>query len=128
MLHFKCDSEMCVCVCGAGPLDAMLRGLVLKYLGLCGDEATITEARQRFAKHCSGHLLPADLRSPVYSTVLRHGGQAEYDQLLSLLRATDLQEEKVRILRCLGSAPQKELLRKTLDFSLSVSHVTILLT
>lgn len=104
---------------GESPLDTMLRGLVLKYLGLCGDEATITEARQRFAKHCSGHQLPADLRSSVYSTVLRHGGQAEYDQLLSLLRATDLQEEKVRILRCLGSAPQKELLQKTLDFSLS---------
>lgn len=102
----------------------MLRGLVLKHLGLCGDAATVTEARQRFANHCSGQVVPADLRSAVYSTVLHHGGQAEYDQVLQLLRATDLQEEKVRLLRCLGSAPQKELLLRTLDYSLSVGHVT----
>lgn len=104
---------------GESPLDAMLRGLVLKHLGMCDDDATLAQARQRFNSHINGHHIAADLRSPVYSTVLKHGGEEEYEKLLTLFRATDLQEEKVRILRCLGAATQKELILRTLAFSLS---------
>lgn len=40
-----------------------------------------------------------------------------------LYREADLQEEKLRILRSLGSASDVALLKRTLDFSLSVSLV-----
>jgi puromycin-sensitive aminopeptidase len=50
---------------------------------------------------------------------LRHGGESEFESLLKLYRSSDLQEERVRILRSLGSAADKTLLQKTLDFSIS---------
>uniref|UniRef100_A0A1I8FNQ2 Aminopeptidase n=1 Tax=Macrostomum lignano TaxID=282301 RepID=A0A1I8FNQ2_9PLAT len=63
--------------------------------------------RPKFAKHCSGEcpINPPDLRACVYSTVLANGGVEEFEAVLKLLEKTDMQEEKVRILRCLGRAP-----------------------
>ena len=50
----------------AGPLDAMLRSLVIGRLGRCGDEKTVKEAQRRFTAHCSGdETLAADLRASV---------------------------------------------------------------
>ena len=44
----------------------MLRDLVLTRMGRYNDEATVAEARKRFAQHVSGtKALPADLRGPV---------------------------------------------------------------
>ena len=42
-------------------------------------------------------------------------------QQLQLYRAADLQEERVRILRSLGSVTSPSLISKTLAFALSVS-------
>lgn len=41
--------------------------------------------------------------------------------MVQLYRATDLQEEKVRILRALGASDDSEFIERTLKFSLSVS-------
>ena len=50
----------------AGPLDAMLRGLVLGKLGRCGEEKTVAEANKRFKAHIDGSkTLAADLRTAV---------------------------------------------------------------
>ena len=52
--------------CFAGPLDTMLRALVIGRLGSCDDQVVIAEARKRFAAHVTGTCqLPADLRGPV---------------------------------------------------------------
>ena len=49
-----------------GPLDAMLRGLVVGRLGSAGDQEVVSEAKRRFQAHCEGSkLIPADLRAPV---------------------------------------------------------------
>jgi puromycin-sensitive aminopeptidase len=51
---------------GEGHLDAMLRSLVIGRMGRSGDQATIEEARKRFAAHCDGsQVMVADLRNPV---------------------------------------------------------------
>lgn len=105
---------------GEGPLDAMLRGLVLARLGRYGDESAITEAKKRFEDHCSGaKSIPADLRNAVYVTVLTHGDDATYDKILELYDKTDLQEEMVRIQRALGAANAPHLITRTLEFALS---------
>jgi puromycin-sensitive aminopeptidase len=104
---------------GEGHLTTMLRSLVVGRLGRAGDQSVIAEARKRFAAHCDGTApLPADLRNAVYSTVLKHGTVADYEQTLKLFRATDLQEEKVRILRSLGAVSDPTLVQRTLDFSI----------
>lgn len=85
------------------------------------DEDTVAEARKRFAKHVNtGASLPADLRSACYKTVLRAGGAEEYNTMLKLYRSADLHEEKDRISRALGAAKDPELLKKVLEFSVSV--------
>ncbi|XP_023932531.1 puromycin-sensitive aminopeptidase, partial [Lingula anatina] len=64
-------------------LDAMLRGLVLGRLGTYGHEATVAEARKRFQAHAEGStILPADLRGPTYTVVLKHGDDEVFEQLL----------------------------------------------
>ena len=104
-----------------GHLDELLRGLVLGCMGHGGDPATIAEARKRFDAHCKGETtIPADLRSAVYSTVLKHGDDVILDAMMKLFREADLDEEKVRLMRCMGAVSQAELIKKVLDFSMTV--------
>nr|XP_020641275.1 puromycin-sensitive aminopeptidase isoform X1 [Pogona vitticeps] len=105
---------------GEGHLDALLRGLVLGKLGKAGHKATLEEARRRFKDHVEGkHILSADLRSPVYVTVLKHGDSTTLDTMLKLHKQADMQEEKNRIERVLGAISQPELIQKVLTFALS---------
>eukprot|EP01099_Mayorella_cantabrigiensis_P001469 TRINITY_DN1642_c0_g1_i3.p1 TRINITY_DN1642_c0_g1~~TRINITY_DN1642_c0_g1_i3.p1 ORF type:complete len:202 (+),score=29.00 TRINITY_DN1642_c0_g1_i3:364-969(+) len=57
-------------------------------------------------------------RGLVYSIAIRND-PSNYDKLLELHDQADLHEERVRILRSLGAAPTEELLKRTLDFSMS---------
>ncbi|CAH2311347.1 puromycin-sensitive aminopeptidase [Pelobates cultripes] len=105
---------------GEGHLDALLRGLVLGKLGKAGHKPTLEEARRRFKDHVDGkNTLNADLRSPVYVTVLKHGDSSTLDTMLKLHKQADMQEEKNRIERVLGAIPSQELIQKVLTFSLS---------
>uniref|UniRef100_A0A673JAE3 Aminopeptidase n=1 Tax=Sinocyclocheilus rhinocerous TaxID=307959 RepID=A0A673JAE3_9TELE len=105
---------------GEGHLDALLRGLVLGKLGKAGHKATLEEARRRFKEHVEGkQILPADLRSPVYLTVLKHGDSTTLDTMLKLHKQADMQEEKNRIERVLGAIPAPDLIQRVLNFALS---------
>nr|KAF6296479.1 aminopeptidase puromycin sensitive [Myotis myotis] len=110
--------------CASGPyvghLDALLRGLVLGKLGKAGHKATLEEARRRFKDHVEGkQILSADLRSPVYLTVLKHGDGTTLDIMIKLHKQADMQEEKNRIERVLGATLSPELIQKVLTFALS---------
>ncbi|XP_064598635.1 puromycin-sensitive aminopeptidase-like isoform X2 [Liolophura sinensis] len=103
-----------------GPLVAMLRELVITRLGRYGHETTVTEAKARFEAHYTGaKVLPADLRSPVYITVLSQADQETFNKFLQLFDKADSQEERDRIQRALGCVATKELQSKVLDFALS---------
>ncbi|XP_076459324.1 puromycin-sensitive aminopeptidase-like isoform X2 [Babylonia areolata] len=103
-----------------GPLTPMLRDLVLTRMGRYNDEATVEAAKKRFQDHFSGvKTLPADLRLPVYVTVLTNGNEEVFNQMLELYEKADMQEEKVRISRSLGLTDKKELIQRVLDFAIS---------
>ena len=103
-------------------MDALLRSLVIRFLGKCGDEDTVTEAKKRFDQHVKGESsLPADLRSPVYSIVLAYGDHSTLSTVKDLYRKAELQEEKIRLLTSMGSVKEVELIKDVLSFSLSVS-------
>ena len=107
-----------------GHLDALLRGLVLGRMGRCGHPPTVAEAQKRFEAHCKKEAtLPADLRVAVYSTVLRAGDQATLEAVMKLLKEEDLHEERVRLMRCMGSVSDAELIKKVLHFAVSVKPV-----
>jgi len=104
---------------GEGHTDAMLRSLVLEAAGGYGNIAVIEEAKKRFSEFLSGSALDPNLRSAVYGLVAEHGGRAQYESLLSLYRATTLQEEKVRLLQALGRFRDRGFCQRTLEFALS---------
>jgi len=102
-------------------LTGILRSLVLVRLVSAGDEKTLSEAKERFEKHVKQEvILPADLRAAVYRAVLASSDPTSaYDALIKLYRESDLAEEKVRILRALGTVKEAELMDRILEFSLS---------
>jgi len=104
---------------GEGHLTGLLRSLVLSRLGAYKDQSVVDEAVKRFQLHFEKKetIIP-DLRTLVYSLAVR-SEPSNYDKLLELHDQTDLHEEKVRILRSLGSASTQELLQRTLDLSIS---------
>jgi puromycin-sensitive aminopeptidase len=105
---------------GEGHLDTLLRGLVIEQLGHFQDASILSEARRRFETfRSSGEGLPPDQRFPVYRMVVESAPAEAYEQVLAVFRRTDLNEEKVRCLRALGYAPEKALIQRTLEFSLS---------
>ena len=103
-----------------GHLDTLLRTTILGQLGAYGDEATIQEARARFDRFLERpESLSPDLRGMVISLTAQAGDGDTFDTLLQLEDAADLQEEKMRLLRALTRFQRGDLLRKTLDLTLS---------
>ncbi|XP_076055525.1 puromycin-sensitive aminopeptidase isoform X1 [Oratosquilla oratoria] len=105
---------------GESHLHTLLRELVLTQRGLYGDKEVVEEAKRRLDRHISGAAtLPADLRSPVYKTVVALNDHKTYDQMVKLYRAADLHEEKDRISRSLGATKDPNLIQRVLEFAMS---------
>lgn len=112
-------------------LDTLLRSLVLTRLVSFRSPMISETARKRFRSHVNGtKLLPADLRSTCYKAVLQDGDTAIFEEMLQLYRSTDLHEEQDRISRALGCIGDVNLLRRVIDFAMSVSdlHLYVLCT
>lgn len=98
--------------------------MIIGRLGKYGHPATVAEAQKRFEAHCKGEsTISADLRSAVYSTVLKHGDDNTLESVMKLFKEADLHEEKVRLMRCMGAVSQPDLIKKVLEFTMSVSLV-----
>lgn len=106
---------------GESGLQGMCRATVLRTLGTNNDLETIQEAKKRFNAHLNGTLIPADLRSAVYASVLVDTDLATVSKFIELHDSCDLQEEKMRLAAALGSVTKEELIQKVLEFSISPS-------
>jgi puromycin-sensitive aminopeptidase len=102
-----------------GHLENMLRALALRNLGGYGDQSTIAEARARFEQFVKKGELDPNLRQAVYSLVSENGGAKEWERIRKLYKSSDLQEEKMRLLRAAGACRDKDVLREVLYYSLS---------
>lgn len=100
-------------------LDILLRSLVIGNLGFFGDSRVIEEAKKRFANFVKTGNLDPDLRGVVYSQAARYGGPREFKELVALYKKSQLQEEKVRVLRALTRFRDTDIIKQVLDFSLS---------
>jgi len=100
--------------------QVLLRSVILSWTGLYGNTSTVEEATRRFEDHVNGKAsIPADLRQAVYRTVAANGGSKAMDQLMALHKKEDLQEEKDRICRAVGSTSEVEQLQRVLEFAIS---------
>jgi len=106
---------------GESGLQGMCRGTILRTLGINGNAETIAEAKKRFDAHLKGDLIPADIRSAVYASVLSDADETVLNQFIELHNKADLQEEKMRISTSLGSVRKPECISKVLEFALSPS-------
>ena len=101
-------------------MDALLRSTALAELAGYGDEATLREGKGRFSSYVVDRAsVIADIRGVVFGIAARTGDRSTYDTIWELQKATDLAEEKVRLLMALGRFEQPELLAETLERSLS---------
>ncbi|XP_046357527.2 puromycin-sensitive aminopeptidase-like [Haliotis rufescens] len=105
---------------GESQLTAMLRDLILTKMGRYGDESTVMESRKRFESHHKGdNVIPADLRAPVFITVLSQDRRDDFNRMLELYDKADMQEEKIRIARALGAVKEEELIKRVHEFAIS---------
>ena len=105
---------------GEGHLDALVRSTVLSQAGSYGDPDVLDQARERFEGYIQDPVVVhPDLRGVVLSLTGQTGDRATYDQLWALEKETALQEEKTRLLLALTRFSDLELLRETLERSLS---------
>ncbi|MBI4328514.1 MAG: M1 family metallopeptidase [Chloroflexi bacterium] len=109
---------------GEGHLQTLLRSTVLGVSGALGDSKVLQEARGRFQRYLDDRssLIP-DLRAVVYTLAARTGDGETYEILRGLAREAPLHEEKVRLHMALAAFAQKDLLKKTLELSLSPEEV-----
>jgi len=105
---------------GEGHLDALLRSTVLSQAGSYGDAGVLDEAKARFGKYLNDpSAIHPDLRGIVFGLAGQSGDRTTYDRLWKLEQEASLQEEKIRLLMSLTRFSDLELLRETLERSLS---------
>ena len=88
-------------------------------MGFSNDKAIQAEAQKRFKNYLKTKSINANLRGVVYSLSAWTGNEETWNQLKRLHELETLQEEKSRLLGAMCMFQQKDLLRKTLEYSLS---------
>lgn len=100
--------------------DAMLRSLVLYNLGNYQDQKTIDKAFQLFEKITnSNYKIDPDLRGVIYNLVAQNNDSKLYGKIKELYFKSSLQEEQNRLGAALALFKQPNLIKKTLQFSIS---------
>ena len=98
----------------------ILRVTVLNTLGENGDPDTNSKANEIFEEYCTtGKIINPNIKSTVYSLVAKEGDQEVFDKLWTLQKDSELEEERVRILRSMTCFSDKLLLQQLLEKSLS---------
>ncbi|MCX6757979.1 MAG: M1 family metallopeptidase [Candidatus Nomurabacteria bacterium] len=98
-----------------GHNESLLRPLVLGASSYFGDTDTISKMKIIFENR-KNKIINPDIRSIIYGTIVREGGEKEYNEILEMFNTETMHEEKNRLLGALGATRNKKLLQKTLDF------------
>lgn len=106
-------------------LNTMLRGEVYKALATFGHDKTHSEAMQRFESLLDDRatpLLSADTRKAAYIAIMRNASTTNrngFESLLKILREADTVHEKERVLGCIASCPDSEIVLEVLNLLVS---------
>ncbi len=103
-----------------GHLDALFRSTALSNLGHYGDTQTLNEASKKFSLYVNdSEAIHPDIRSVVFTLAAQEGDEDLYELMWNLEKKADLQEEKVRFHGALSSFSNENLLKETLNRSLT---------
>ncbi len=106
---------------GESHRDILLRMLVLATTGFSKEKVVQTEAKKRFDRYLKTKQVNSNLRGVIYSLAAWTGNKETWEQLKKLHQEAKFQEEQVRIFGAMCMFQQKELLQRTLDYSLSAA-------
>ena len=100
---------------------SQFKTLMFSSAGLGGDKKIIDTADEMFRKFQKGdtNAIHPNLRPSVFAMALIHGGEAEYEAILSRYHDAPTADERNTCLRVLGRAKSPELIKKTLGLALS---------
>ncbi len=104
---------------GESHRDILLRMLALATTGFSKEKTVQAEAKKRFEIYLKTKQVNSNLRGVIYSLAAWTGNRETWEQLKKLHQEAKFQEEQVRILGAMCMFQQKEMLQKTLEYSLS---------
>ncbi|KAG5537939.1 hypothetical protein RHGRI_025134 [Rhododendron griersonianum] len=110
---------------GENHMSAMMRERVLMALVNLGHSRTIDEALKRFQAYLDDRntpLLPVDCRRAAFRAVMRNTNTSNrngFEALLTIYKEAQAVQEKARVLRCLASCPEPDIVLEVLNFMLS---------
>ena len=99
--------------------EILLRALAIRNLGQYGVPAVIWKAQRLFNEYLNGEVLDPDMRQTVFALVCENGDGKTFDQVVHVYDRTDDHQEKIRVLRAMGSFTIPDVIQKVLAFSLS---------
>ncbi|KAI1189063.1 peptidase family M1-domain-containing protein [Nemania serpens] len=104
-----------------GHVEQQFKAMLFGAAGMAGDEDIIAASKEMFAKYKAGDksAIHPNIRGSVFSIALKYGKTEEYDAIMDIFRASTNTDERNTALRCIGRAKDPELIRRTLDFTLS---------
>lgn len=104
-----------------GHIEQQFKASMFGNAGIAGDEKIVKAAQDMFRKFKGGDrsAIHPNIRSSVYSIVLKNGGEEEYDAILNEYRTANTSDERNTALRAIGRASQPELIKRTLKLPLS---------
>lgn len=107
-------------------LTSRLRGVILSCAGRSGHEATVKEAKRRFALFMAtdaaeqDKILHPTARKMAFEVAISQGGTTEFDQVMAYYQNTPKQDQQSMCLMAMGAAVRgQELIQRIFDFALS---------
>ena len=108
-----------------GHLTTLLRGIMIGLVSTFAydDDVVKKEATSRFAAFQADpndvQSLPSDMRTAVFSIILKNGGAKEYEDVKSYFYTADNNAEKKHVLSSIGSIPDPKLKLASMEWSTS---------
>ena len=98
-----------------------LRSTLVEALGLVGADPDVRQRAQELQASAVSERdsIDADLAGPVARIVARTGGEAEYTEILDIVRHPTTPQEEIRYLYALAEFEHPGLVRRTLDLALT---------
>lgn len=97
-------------------LDVYNRAQILSWSCKYGNEDCIAKAKAKFTAYREdGTSVPVNIRSPVYCTAIREGGQTEWNVLWDKFVVENVAAEQVLILSSLGCSKDATVIKGYLD-------------
>ncbi|TIC23268.1 hypothetical protein E3Q12_02146 [Wallemia mellicola] len=106
---------------GDSPDVLQLRELAIASASAANDENAIKEIKRRFAPFLEKNddsLIPNDLLRVIYAQSVKHGGAAEWEKCLEIVKNPNppTPMHKIAAMLALGSTKDEKLIEKTFDF------------